>query len=121
MTEKELNNKINEAIDAFITEMKFRNIVRKIISEKIYKILSEDNNEYDDEDTQIKRNTVMKLVQKDIVKNSELAYKIWPDMDKDTARSLFSKKVSGEPDNEGNIRKFTNDEISQLYELLRQV
>ena len=70
---------------------------------------------------EIKRNTVTSLLKKDVVKNSQFAYKIWPDMDEDTARSLFSKKVNGEPDNDGVVRKFTDEEISQLYELLRQI
>lgn len=123
-----IQNKINEVVDQFILEAKIRMKVRKMVSEKIQHYLREDDgrgkskeSKSDSEEMQIKRNTVVSLLKKDMVKNAPLAYKIWPDMDEDTARSLFSKMVTGKPDNDGVVRKFTDDDISKLYELLRQI
>lgn len=125
MEDKLIQEKIDKVVDQYIAEMKLRAVIRKMISEKINRYLYEDDSEKSkassDDNMEIKRNTVTSLLKKDVVKNSQFAYKIWPDMDEDTARSLFSKKVNGEPDNDGVVRKFTDEEISQLYELLRQI
>lgn len=124
MEDKLIQEKIDKVVDQYIAEMKLRAVIREMISEKINRYLCEDDNEKSkssNDNMEIKRNTVTSLLKKDVVKNSQFAYKIWPDMDEDTARSLFSKKVNGEPDNDGVVRKFTDEEISQLYELLRQI
>lgn len=68
------------------------------------------------------RKTVLSLLKDKKYKNSYLAYKLWHPKDKDekdTYRSLFSKKASGKPDANGNVRQFTDAEITKLYELLR--
>lgn len=68
------------------------------------------------------RKTVLDLLKDKKYKNSYLAYKLWHPKDKDekdTYRSLFSKKASGKPDANGNVRQFTDAEITKLYELLR--
>lgn len=124
MEDKLIQEKIDKVVDQYIAEMKLRAVIREMISEKINRYLCEDDNEKSkssNDNMEIKRNTVTSLLKNDVVKNSQFAYKIWPDMDEDTARSLFSKKVNGEPDNDGVVRKFTDEEISQLYELLRQI
>lgn len=50
---------------------------------------------------------------KDKFDHAHLAYKLWPDMDKDTARSYFSKCVRGE-------RNFSDEEITKLFNMLRK-
>lgn len=40
--------------------------------------------------------------------HAQLAYYLWPDKDKDSARSYFSKCTKG-------IRRFTDDDIKKLY------
>lgn len=49
---------------------------------------------------------------KDKFDHAHLAYKLWPDMDKDTARSYFSKCVRGE-------RDFSDNDITRLFNMLR--
>lgn len=48
--------------------------------------------------------------------HSQLAYRLWPGMDKDEARSLFSKKYRGE-DAEGKKYSFNDKEIDTLYNM----
>lgn len=67
------------------------------------------------------RNIVMDMLKDGKYKDSYLAYKLWKPKDKsdkDTYRSLFSKKANGTKDNDGNIRSFNNDEILKLYNIL---
>ena len=48
--------------------------------------------------------------------HSQLAYRLWPNMDKDEARSLFSKKYRGK-DSEGKEYSFNDQEIESLYNM----
>lgn len=52
----------------------------------------------------------------DQLNQASLARQIWPDMDEDTARSLFSKKVRGH-DAEGKPYSFTESELNTLYNI----
>lgn len=121
-----LENYIRRIVNDFIQEAKKEKLIRQVIRKTInemFNSLNEDK-EGDSESMRIKRNTVMKLLRNDRLKNSTFAYDIWhpkDQSDKDTARSLFSKKVNGTPDADGNVREFTDEEISKLYELLRGV
>lgn len=45
--------------------------------------------------------------------HSTLSYRLYPDMDKDTARSYFSKKVRGD-------REFDDEEIKKLYTIMKK-
>lgn len=123
-----IENYIRSVVNDFIQEAKKENAIRKVIRKTINEMLDKmnedkaDDKEGDSESMRIKRNTVMKLLRNDRLKDSKFAYDIWhpkDQSDKDTARSLFSKKVNGTPDADGNVREFTDEEISKLYELLR--
>lgn len=95
--------------------------VRSIVKEELYKAHRNIVNE--DDSMEIKRKTVMNLLKDEKYKDSSLAYDLWKPKDqseKDTFRSLFSKKATGEPDADGNVRHFTDEEITKLYELLRK-
>ena len=125
-----LENYIRRIVNDFIQEAKkenaIRKVIRKVVNEMIDKMNEDkaDDKDGDSESMRIKRNTVMKLLRNDRLKNSTFAYDIWhpkDQSDKDTARSLFSKKINGTPDADGNVREFTDEEISKLYELLRGV
>ena len=85
------------------------------ISGNIFRKLFEDKGKLD-----MKRNAVMKALKDPKYNHAQLAYALWPDMDKDTARSLFAKKANGTPDNDGVIRNFTDEEINTLYQLIRK-
>lgn len=125
-----IENYIRGIVNDFIQEAKKENAIRKVIRKVVNEMLDKmnedkaDDKDGDSESMRIKRNTVMKLLRNDRLKNSTFAYDIWhpkDQSDKDTARSLFSKKVNGTPDADGNVREFTDEEISKLYELLRGV
>ena len=49
-----------------------------------------------------------------------MAYSLWPDMGKDTARSLFAKMANGTPDNDGVVRNFSDEDINALYQMIRK-
>lgn len=68
--------------------------------------------EVDDE----KRNSIIKWLDSEQELHSVLAYELWPEKDKDEARSLFSKKYRGE-DNTGKSYEFSPEEINTLYNL----
>ena len=44
--------------------------------------------------------------------HAHLAYQLWPNMNKDAARSYFSKCVRGE-------RNFSDEEVTNLFNMLR--
>lgn len=119
-----LKDIINENIQSIIFEKFLRQKIREAITEVVNNINEKQDTTTDGANMEIKRNTVMKLLKNDKLTNSKFAYDIWHPKDqseKDTARSLFSKKVNGTPDADGNVRQFTDAEISKLYELLRGV
>lgn len=68
--------------------------------------------EVDDE----KRTSIIKWLDSEQELHSVLAYELWPEKDKDEARSLFSKKYRGE-DNTGKKYEFSPEEVNTLYNL----
>ena len=61
-------------------------------------------------------------IKNDLYDHATLAYQLYDandDSQKATARSLFSKKATGHPDADGQIRRFDDIEINKLYDLLR--
>ena len=111
-----IRNVVNECIQEEVEYRKTREMVKEEVTKLFFKKL----NEYKDIDD--KRITVMNMLKDDKYKNSSLAYELWNpknEKEKDTYRSLFSKKANGTPDTDGNVRTFTDDEIVKLYELLR--
>lgn len=71
-----------------------------------------DSHDSDDQ----KEAEVMKWLHSAQEKHSQLAYNLFPDITKDAARSLFSKKYRQE-DNEGNSYHFDEEEINKLYNM----
>ena len=68
----------------------------------------------------MKRNAVKSALKDPKYNHAQLAYRLWPDMDKDTARSLFAKMANGTPDNDGVVRNFSEEDINTLYQLIRK-
>lgn len=95
-----------------IMEQRINNIVSDVIKHNLY--------ESEDQNTEMKRNAVMKALKDPKYNHAQLAYTLWPDMDKDTARSLFSKMATGTPDNDGVVRHFSNEDINTLYQAIRK-
>lgn len=112
---------INEAVRKSLKNTKKQDRIASIVNENIKKVIKSKINE--DNDIDNKRNAVMKSLKDNIYLHSELAYKLYHPKDqseRDTARSLFSKKVNGKPDADGNIRSFDGDEVNKLYNMIRQ-
>lgn len=95
-----------------IMEQRINNIVSDVIKHNLY--------ESDDQSTEMKRNAVMKALKDPKYNHAQLAYTLWPDMDKDAARSLFSKMATGTPDNDGVVRHFNDEDINTLYQAIRK-
>jgi hypothetical protein len=125
MDKNQLKNEIKSIIRESLREMSLRNHVRKIVSEEVNRLFeSKAINEADEGEgnANIKRRAVMNMLKDDKYDHAYLAYQLWhpkDDNEKDTYRSLFSKKATGKPDNDGAVRSFTDDEITKLYELIR--
>lgn len=64
-----------------------------------------------------KRKQVMRWLASAQEKHSQIAYRLFPDIDKDTARSEFSKKYHGE-DADGNTYNFDTHELNTLYNIM---
>lgn len=127
MDKNQLKNEIKSIIRESLEEMSLRNHVRKIVSEEVNrlfesKVINEADEGGGEGNANIKRKAVMNLLKDDKYDHAYLAYQLWhpkDDNEKDTYRSLFSKKATGKPDNDGAVRSFTDDEITKLYELIR--
>ena len=127
MDKNQLKNEIKSIIRESLREMSLRNHVRKIVSEEVNrlfesKVINEAGEGEGEGNANIKRKAVMNMLKDDKYDHAYLAYQLWhpkDDNEKDTYRSLFSKKATGKPDNDGAVRSFTDDEITKLYELIR--
>ena len=95
-----------------IMEQKINNIVSDVIKHNLY--------ESEDQNIEMQRNAVMKALKDPKYNHAQLAYTLWPDMDKDTARSLFSKMATGTPDNDGVVRHFSDEDVNTLYQAIRK-
>lgn len=120
ISEQRLNSIISEAI----REAALRNTVKRMVVEELNKYaaqkINEDSKKSDDVQNTRQRIKALLNGRKGLkYTDAQLAYHIWPNMDKDTARSLFSKMVTGEPDADGNVREFSDDDVTKLDQFLR--
>ena len=106
---------IYECVKRAIEENEIKRNFVKLVSEEVIRRLNEDENSVD-----MKRNAVMKALKDPKYNHAQLAYALWPDMDKDTARSLFAKMANGTPDNDGVVRHFSDEDVNKLYQMIRK-
>jgi hypothetical protein len=106
-----INESVRQVINENIRQEKLANRIAKKVTQKIYEAKNDDD---------MKRNAVMKALKDPKYNHAQMAYSIWPDMDKDTARSLFAKMANGTPDNDGAIRHFTDEDVNSLYQIIRK-
>ena len=106
---------IYECVKRAIEENEIKRKFVKLVSEEVIRRLNEDENSVD-----MKRNAVMKALKDPKYNHAQLAYALWPDMDKDTARSLFAKMANGTPDNDGVVRHFSDEDVNKLYQMIRK-
>ena len=126
--DKSVKNKlksiIRESLNEIVSERKEK-MLKNMIKEEIKGILMDKaiNEEKDDSKRlNMKRNAVMSMLKNDLYDHATLAYQLYDsndDSQKATARSLFSKKATGHPDADGNIRRFDDTEVNKLYDLMR--
>ena len=62
-----------------------------------------------------KRRTVTQRLKDKKIDYAPIAYKLWPNMSQDAARSWFSKKVDGKNES------FTDEEVATIYNLLNNI
>lgn len=62
-----------------------------------------------------KRRTVTQRLKDKKIDYAPIAYKLWPNMSPDAARSWFSKKVDGKNES------FTDEEVSKIYNMLNNI
>lgn len=127
MNRNQLKEEIKDIIRESLDRRDLRNHVRSIVSEEVHKLFERkainEDNDNDKGTSQIKRKAVMSMLQDEKYDHAYLAYQLWhpkDDNEKDTYRSLFSKKATGKPDADGAVRYFTDEEITKLYELMRK-
>ena len=126
--DKSVKNKlksiIRESLNEIVSERKEK-MLKNMIKEEIKSILMDkaiNEEEDDNKRLNMKRNSVMSMLKNDLYDHATLAYQLYDsndDSQKATARSLFSKKATGHPDADGQIRRFDDTEINKLYDLLR--
>lgn len=126
--DKSIKNKlksiIRESLSEIVSERKEK-MLKNMIKEEIKGILMDKAiNEEEDNNKRLnmKRNAVMSMLKNDLYDHATLAYQLYDsndDSQKATARSLFSKKATGHPDADGQIRRFSDTEINKLYDLMR--
>lgn len=123
MNKEMLKTKIKRMINESIEEAQTRAYVKSVVTETMKQMVKKKLNEAEDGNAMIKRKAVMNMLKDDKYDHAYLAYQLWhpkDDNEKDTYRSLFSKKATGKPDNDGAVRSFTDEEITKLYELIRK-
>ena len=123
MNTVELKSIIKSMVNESLAEERTRAYVKKLVREALLEVSRNNINEADEGNTNIKRKAVMNMLKDEKYDHAYLAYQLWhpkDDSEKDTYRSLFSKKATGKPDSDGAIRSFTDEEITKLYELIRK-
>ena len=119
-----LKSIIRESLNKIVSERKEK-MLKNMIKEEIRGILMDKAiNEEEDNGKRInmKRNAVMSMLKNDLYDHATLAYQLYDsndDSQKATARSLFSKKATGHPDADRQIRRFDDTEINKLYDLIK--
>lgn len=130
-------SELNEIIENALLEVKKKALIENIVNDAL-SILKEDkaldkkNNDRrkDDKDKSLekrnKRNFVLhKLKSGNGIVQADAMRAIWKSKkgtpEDDINRSLFSKMVSGEPDNDGVVRHFNDDEITKLAQYIHDI
>lgn len=102
--------------NGFLEQLKAKHRKDNGEQKDIKKAEREASKEKELEKSSSKRNDVMKWLDSAQELHSVLSYDLWPDLDKDSARSEFSKKYNGEDAN-GKEYDFTDGEINTLYNM----
>lgn len=107
-----------------LEEEKIKKVLKGMIRESLFEngfFEGKEKESETDGDNEKEGNTQMRKMVKSwldsaLELHSVLAYRLWPEKKKSTARASFSKKYNGE-DSYGNPYSFTNAEITHLYNM----
>lgn len=130
-------SELNTIIENVLSDIKKELMIESIVNDAV-KLLTEDNalnkknNERrkDDKENSLekknKRSFVLnKLKSGNGIVQADAMRAIWNSKkgtpEDDINRSLFSKMVSGEPDNDGVVRHFDDDEITKLAQYIHDI
>lgn len=116
LLEKKIEKLVRESISQdFLNSLKEKHGSNEGDSE-IEKKQKEADKKKNIEKSESKRGAVMKWLDSAQELHSVLSYDLWPSLDKDSARSEFSKKYNGKDAN-GKRYDFTDSEINTLYNM----
>lgn len=113
---------ISKCIDEGIERVQMKNKLKSMIRKEFGR-LTEDDKVKQSQMVTRKRTAVKKLLKDPKFNHAQLAYALYKPKnqgEKDTARSLFSKKATGTPDTDGVVREFDSAEVNKLYQMLRK-
>lgn len=111
-------------------EKKLKSIIKRMVKESIFDIInggmtekksSEKSKKRDSEDKRIsdkKKKRILQALKDKKVDVAQYAYKLWPDKDKDSARSYFYKCLDGKTNDDGDVYSFNDEEFIRLESLL---
>ena len=114
---KNLADRIYHPVKTMDSVFRYSGPIKSILMDKAINEEEDDNKRLN-----MKRNAVMSMLKNDLYDHATLAYQLYDsndDSQKATARSLFSKKATGHPDADGQIRRFSDTEVNKLYDLMR--
>ena len=101
---------------------------KRLLENKLYKMIKESffetdqrnvephDNRKNKEASENRTESVIKWLNSDQVDQAAIARALWPDVDEDAGRSLFSKKLRGH-DADGKSYSFSSDEINTMYNM----
>ena len=100
-----------------------RETIKNIIRETIFDYFNneEQSDKEDSEDRQAKKmskSRVINQLKSKGINKAQFAYKLWPDKDKDSARSYFYKCLNHETNDDGDVYSFDDKEATELRSML---
>lgn len=134
--QKILENEVKKIVNETIREVRKIKLMEDIKT-KALSILMEDDNfnqtinkrRHDDKENAAKKKSkksfVLQKLNGNEIKQSEAMRYLWGgekgSKEDDINRSLFSKMVTGEPDNDGVVRHFNDNEITKLAQYIHDL
>ena len=100
-----------------------RETIKNIIRETIFDYFNneEQSDKEDSEDRQAKKmskSRVINQLKSKGINKAQFAYKLWPEKDKDSARSYFYKCLNHETNDDGDVYSFDDKEATELRSML---
>lgn len=133
ISEEKIKNIVSESLNEMVLRKKIETIVSESLNEMIKNKINEAplpskrdslNKNHKKDKYSNKYKAVMNALKNSAITDAQLAYKLWNKDEyggPDGQRSLFSKMRSGKPEKDGTIRKFSEEEINKLYEIIRSI